>query len=93
MKSFKNILVNKIEFYLINQDIEKFWKDFHLFYADVPEKTKSLTEYDWNFFDELNEKLHHTDWQILSDPKLIPSKEFITWVKHNFPKYLSGDWK
>ena len=89
---YKKALLDKIEKFIDKKyTIKEFWKDYNFFYSEIPED--GLNEYDYTFFSELNERLHHTDWEPSKEPTLINSSELEQWIEKNLSLYLGGDWK
>ena len=72
--------------------VKEFWNEYHLYYTNI-EATEIFKEYDFDFFDEVNEKLYYTDWQSPADPALIEEQDLLSWIKQNLPLYLNGKWK
>jgi hypothetical protein len=52
----------------------------------------TVTPYDENFFDELADRLHDSDFDVPPDPCLRHPEDLRTWLASNYPAYLAGTW-
>ncbi len=93
MKNDKEVLIKAIETFLdSNLDVKTFWENYHFYYADIPDNSISLTNYDWKFFNEVNELLYHTDWKTPSNTNLNSPYKLKEWLTKNFQNYLNERW-
>jgi hypothetical protein len=72
-------------------DIRQIWSAFsNLWPPDTDDAT--VASYDGDFFDELADRLHNSDWTTPPDPCLRPPEELRAWLACNYPAYLAGTW-
>lgn len=82
----KEQLLQYINEYLVgNLSLPDFWKRYNFYWADIPEE--ALDEHDYEFFFEVNEHLHYTDWQSSADPALTEASAFRKWLTEKLEFY------
>ena len=85
MKEKEHLLEYINECLVGNLTPPEFWKRYNSYWVDIPED--ALDQFDYEFFFEINENLHYTDWQSPSDPALTESSIFRSWLKQKFEAY------
>ena len=83
----KEQLLRHIQGYLSGDlALPEFWKAYNFIWANLPED--ALNDQDWDFFSEINDRLHHTDWHSPSNPALIEPITFRKWLDDKVSTYL-----
>ncbi len=59
--------------------LPEFWRAFTFGYADAPDG--ELSDREEVFFAEVNDELHHTDFDSPTDPSLRDDAEFRSWLR------------
>ena len=93
MNEAKEILIKIVQKYQSGSaTIEEFYNEFNDYYHGLHENDESLKQYDWHFYDELNDQLHYTDFETPPDENLISAEKLMKWINNNFLQYFEGKW-
>ena len=65
--------------------LPQFWSSFTFGYADAP--GGELSDREEEFFAEVNDELHHTDFDSPADPSLRDATEFRAWLTEAYGRF------
>ncbi len=64
------------------------WERFTFTYADASDQ--AFSEQEEEFFAEVNDELHHTDFESPSDPSLRREDEFRSWLRDAYARFQAA---
>lgn len=93
MKSLKSEYIRITESYISTGDVRRFLEEQQATIINKKEYIDDISEYDYDFFDEVFDKLWHTDFESPSDEYLHEPSYLLDWVSTNYPQYINKMWQ